>query len=618
METAEKRKIYNILVKRFEFETPYLMALVGGYLSENHISCENFGYPKMRQLLEEMPECASLSQVRTGTNMNYTVTLHEWKEEAVQEEAERLPAPREGEKPEAEPLEKPLGESDKRAVYDLLIDEFPAETPLPMASISLVMTNEGYRKETYGFVKMKQLLRQLSEFMTLQDTVTNGVPATLVTLHRVPSWDHERGRNSTGCPEAFQQLPETMNEIILPNKTLAILNKLITGEEAAPSEEILNRMKESYREARANGTFTVRENAYTFPLSLKAVGGEPMIAGIKPSRFEGENGWFLNFIGVQHSTPGKAIENFAFMGFWDNVLSDLAEMALPEKWYFQGEDPNSKLMLRSYLQYTFYRLQLEDKVSVSDDGRFAAFNTGMVTPHYDDIYACFEPNDDRQKNRWRFIGFSKAGGRGLGKRLVNYFNPLPQPASYFERKEDLLFDLEKDLHTDYDHILLDNIARLPVEFLREELHSEPDALELLDEIEAERSPKAKKNLYAQLRDIVSDSNRLYNRLRNRLEDAINLARKQVRWNYKTAIPCFFPTRNVMSLMLPLCLVSEGRADAALVVELTRAGNYQGQTILTLQQAYIDARMICRPNSEWLNADQIVPDLDAYTDSDSAD
>ena len=185
---------------------------------------------------------------------------------------------------------------------------------------------------------------------------------------------------------------------------------------------------------------------------------------------------------------------------------------------------------------------------------------------------------------------------------MDAFNPLPQPASYFERKEDLLFDLEKELHTDFDHILLDNVSRLPLPFLQEESRGIPAAQSMLEQIQNTNESAAKRTLYSELSGVIADTPRLYNRLRNRVEDAIELAKKQVRWNFKTAIPCYFPTRNVMSLMLPLSLQYDGRADAALVVELTRSGNYQGQTILTLQQAYLDARLLCRPNSEWLNTE----------------
>ncbi len=627
MEISDKIKIYSLLRKTFACNTPYLMAQIGTYLNENQIKCTDYGFEKIRPFLEEMPECVSIAPVQTANGgFNYTVTVLVWEvesdftpsDEKYNHAITQAPYIPTQNVPVSEC--RTLSEADKRAIYALLTEEYPTESPLPMASISLTMTNEGYRKETFGFSKMKMLLMQLSQFMTLQDTVTNGVPATLITLHRVPAWDAAPMEEPDAVSDAFQNLPNTMDNIMLPNKTLAILNQLITGEEALPSSEVIEQLKASYSLAKIKGTFITKDNSsYTFPLSLKTNAGDSMMAGIKPSTFGDTKGWYLNFVGTKHphtfhNAPGKALEKFAFMGFWDNVLNDLADMALPEKWYFKGEDPNSKLMLRGYLQYTFYRLQLEDKVCVSDDEQFAAFNTGLVTPRYDDIFACFEPNPDPRKSKWRFIGFSKSGGRGIGKRIVNYFNPLPQPASYFERKEDLLFDLERDLHPDYDHILLDNISRLPIGFLREELHNEKDVLEILNEIEATQSGMGKKKLYIELRECVENSDKIYNRLRNRVEDAIDMARKQVRWNFKTALPCFFPTRNVMSLMLPLCLVEDGHADVALVVEPTRAGNYQGQTILTLQQAYIDSRLICRPNSEWLNTDDILLDSEAYAET----
>lgn len=132
----------------------------------------------------------------------------------------------------------------------------------------------------------------------------------------------------------------------------------------------------------------------------------------------------------------------------------------------------------------------------------------------------------------------------------------------------------------------------------------PEALEALRRISEETDYFAKKRLYRELSGLLDDTPRLYNRLRNRLEDAIELAKKRARWNFKTAIPCYTPRKNTMSLMLPLSLQDDARADAALIVEATHSGNYQGQTILTMQQAYLDARLVCRPVSEWLNTSLI--------------
>lgn len=54
------------------------------------------------------------------------------------------------------------------------------------------------------------------------------------------------------------------------------------------------------------------------------------------------------------------------------------------------------------------------------------------------------------------------------------------------------------------------------------------------------------------------------------------ADEKMRWNFRTAIPSYYPRMNAMSLLLPLCLVDELHADAALVVQLMASGDYQGR------------------------------------------
>ena len=93
-------------------------------------------------------------------------------------------------------------------------------------------------------------------------------------------------------------------------------------------------------------------------------------------------------------------------------------------------------------------------------------------------------------------------------------------------------------------------------------------------------------------------------MKNRLEAAIHLTLKRVEWNYKTAIPVYFPTRNLCSLLLPLCLSEEGQVDLALVVEHLQSGAYQGQTVLPLDLAYNNSRLLTRPDSDWLRTDSI--------------
>ena len=351
------------------------------------------------------------------------------------------------------------------------------------------------------------------------------------------------------------------------------------------------------------------EGKLVFPIpALRADGVTPLEVSLKRQAATRTDllPWFVSYVNdfvkprrTAHDAPSKALERFAWLGSWDAFLQELADIALDERWDFgaeDGEEPRNAI-LHSYICTTFYRLSKEGKIAIASDGSLAAFNTGLVNDRYDDIFACFEPSTGAIP--WEFAGFATAGARGLGKRLVSLFNPLPEPASYFARKEDMLFDLGKELITDFDHVILDNIERLPIGFLEEELGADPVASRILEEARRASDRDERSRLFAKLSGTVDGDARLFRRLRSGLEDAIETARRRVRWNFKTAIPSYYPRGDAMSLLLPLDLQQSGGADAALVVQLMPSGNYQGQTILTIRQAYTNARIICRPDSDWL-------------------
>lgn len=297
----------------------------------------------------------------------------------------------------------------------------------------------------------------------------------------------------------------------------------------------------------------------------------------------------------------RELEHFAWLGQWPALLENLAKIVLPgEKWDFaleEGETPRNEI-LRNYLKFTFWRLVEENKICISEDDSFCAFNTGLVDNRFDDIYMCFIPNNSGDLP-WRFSGFASSHNRELKKRLNRTFNPLPEQAQYVENIEDLLFRLDRTYHIDYQHILVDNTSRLPLQFLEEELRDDQEAMEILADIRSAQDENERKECFDQLSTLIDTDTRLYRRLNSRLEDAVDLARRRIRWNFKTAIPSYYPRNNSMSLLLPLCLVNEQDADCALVMNLTPSGSYQGQTILTMDLAYKHARLICRPDSEWL-------------------
>ena len=97
---------------------------------------------------------------------------------------------------------------------------------------------------------------------------------------------------------------------------------------------------------------------------------------------------------------------------------------------------------------------------------------------------------------------------------------------------------------------------------------------------------------------------------NRVRDALDVSIKRVSWNFKTAIPQYYPPAKKLQLLLPLCLVSDDVVDVALAVERTVSGNYLAYTVLPLNWAYKNARLICRPDSDWLAPEQISGEQDA--------
>src|SRR5690606_22431897 len=82
-----------------------------------------------------------------------------------------------------------------------------------------------------------------------------------------------------------------------------------------------------------------------------------------------------------------------------------------------------------------------------------------------------------------------------------------------------------------------------------------------------------------------------------IKKSIELALRRVKRNYKTAIPHYYDGK--IQFLMPLCLVSKSEADLALVVNKEEYV-YKAHTVLTLDQAYKNARLLAKPDREWLN------------------
>lgn len=245
---------------------------------------------------------------------------------------------------------------------------------------------------------------------------------------------------------------------------------------------------------------------------------------------------------------------------WEAPYERLSRLAKTEGWNFQRTEFHKEgqrfPILVNYLNYTFLRVQELGLIVYSDDGDRACFNTGLQTENEKDIYATFYRNKgavEHNRPDWTLFGFFDS----YSKRLSD-FRPLPDIATYIEQSSDLVFDTSCNIEVNYDHLFQDHQDRLP-EVLR-----------------------GNKTLAI-----------------SAIQGSIELLKDKIVRNYKIAIPHWYEGK--IQLLLPLNLTSDTDADLALVAEKDSSGKiYRIKTALPMNMAYMDARLITRPDGEWLN------------------
>ena len=276
----------------------------------------------------------------------------------------------------------------------------------------------------------------------------------------------------------------------------------------------------------------------------------------------------VSFVIANDSSRAKAVrvrrldtrlpfEKFAACPRLESQLTNLAAMAQKENWNYRLTQTTRPFpILRSFIFYTFARLEAEAKIATAsrpEKGTVACFNTGLATERQEAIFAVFSQSTrpDLNPAPWVLDQFAKESDRAL-----TFFAQRPDIADYFSDPNELLYDTRIELVVDVDHVIGDNHERFPIEL--------------------------------QANDFA---------MRSALDGAISAAKRRVRRNYKTAIPQYY--RGGLQLLLPLCLVRPDQADLALVVERENQV-YRASTVLTLDMAYNNARLVARPDTEWLD------------------
>ena len=256
-----------------------------------------------------------------------------------------------------------------------------------------------------------------------------------------------------------------------------------------------------------------------------------------------------------------AITDFAYFHDFYQALDTLEMLAADENWKYadmNGRRNQNNPILENYIHHTFKRLR--DEYMLADDAErdeiiyidenIACFNVGLYTKNYNIIYAVFRPaKKETDRKPFTFSSFEQQSSKKLES-----IRTLPRRANYFTDISELIYDSTLGLRANIEHILEENIDRFP-----ENLRDNPMLATLFS-------------------------------------GAITMAKKRVAANYRVAVPTYY--RGAICLMLPICLTSPNATDLALAIQ-RNDGFYVAKTVLTLDMAYNDARLIAKPDNDWL-------------------
>ncbi|MEZ3420560.1 MAG: DUF3825 domain-containing protein [Eubacterium sp.] len=249
------------------------------------------------------------------------------------------------------------------------------------------------------------------------------------------------------------------------------------------------------------------------------------------------------------------IHNYAFCGTstgFENMISYLSDIAEPEIWTFNADKPNS--ILSKYIIHTFAQCKRQNKVIESEDGNYSCFNTGLLTPNGNDILALFEKNTKEDSQPWVLRGFKDKCSRDI----LDIFPSTPELALYTSNYEELFFNPDVNIVINTDHILDDNWERI--------------------------------------KDVVPLSKPIVKTL---LIGVIEEAKIKIKRNLRLVVPQYYNNEIMYLVPIRIPIGDDEYVTMALAVEKTEKGQYRANTIFTKEMAYEKARLLMKPESNWL-------------------
>lgn len=250
------------------------------------------------------------------------------------------------------------------------------------------------------------------------------------------------------------------------------------------------------------------------------------------------------------------LKKFAALGNFDKKLLYLAEqLAEKEDWYYdnpKSSDQQQKKygVLFQYIHHTFSKSLDEDRLVKKENS--CIMNTGLMTSNGEEIFMLFSKNNIEGEQEWFFQSFYRSSDHKIPEVMRGC---LPSHIDFFENcPEEMYFDTKLTILYNMDHIVKDNFERLP------------QSLKQLD----------------------------FELIVTILNASTEQMKKKILRNNRLVIPQYY-NKKIMYLA-PLKF-----GDDVLPMAIEKNGDtYRINTILTPGMAYCNARLIMKPESNWLS------------------
>ena len=256
----------------------------------------------------------------------------------------------------------------------------------------------------------------------------------------------------------------------------------------------------------------------------------------------------------------------------NTFLEKLESKTIEEPWEYKNrKDPKFKYpILKSYLEFELDRLYYEQekygldyKILYNKDRSKALFNTNLIDKFGHDLNIM---GDVQLLGGREIICNLEMCPSKLSLRKLGFENYEPLPPKFFEDINEIVFHCEWDIDCNvlkYEHIIEQRIERFPDKY----------------------------------KDLEADD------LGQKMDNAIEFAKKIAQRNYKFIIPMYYPTARRIQLLMPIYLETSYTSQPDFALVLTPHANervYTPETILGLDEVYQDARLVAKPEESWLN------------------